>query len=98
MLRFHAPHRLYVVQWHEALEEASRLYFGEQDVEGMLHTLLPLHTKLNASMRESPDIETKSEKFFKMVRRSSPFSLLRFAPCHKVPCHRERTCRVVCFV
>lgn len=23
-------------QWHEALEEASRLYFGEGDVEGML--------------------------------------------------------------
>lgn len=56
------------MQWHEALEEASRLYFGEQDVEGMLHTLLPLHTKLNGHMRESQDNETKSEKFFKMVR------------------------------
>eukprot|EP00887_Chlorella_sp_A99_P006163 scaffold3.g6163.t1 len=29
--------------WHEALEEASRLYFGESNVEGMLSTLLPLH-------------------------------------------------------
>lgn len=29
--------------WHEALEEASRLYFGESNVEGMLATLLPLH-------------------------------------------------------
>ena len=29
--------------WHEALEEASRLYFGESNVEGMLRTLLPLH-------------------------------------------------------
>ena len=29
--------------WHEALEEASRLYFGESNVEGMLNTLLPLH-------------------------------------------------------
>jgi serine/threonine-protein kinase mTOR len=29
--------------WHEALEEASRQYFGESNVEGMLATLLPLH-------------------------------------------------------
>jgi len=29
--------------WHEALEEASRLYFGESNVDGMLNTLLPLH-------------------------------------------------------
>lgn len=72
------------VQWHEALEEASRLYFGEQDVEGMLHTLLPLHTKLNVSMQQSPDSETKSEKFFKMVRRRPP--LLLCAPRHTPPC------------
>ena len=26
-------------QWHEGLEEASRLYFGENDIEGMLATL-----------------------------------------------------------
>ncbi|ABO93925.1 predicted protein [Ostreococcus lucimarinus CCE9901] len=29
--------------WHEALEEASRLYFGEQNVEGMMAVLTPLH-------------------------------------------------------
>jgi FKBP12-rapamycin complex-associated protein len=29
--------------WHEGLEEASRLYFGEQDIDGMLSTLEPLH-------------------------------------------------------
>ena len=23
-------------QWHEALEEASRLYFGERNIQGML--------------------------------------------------------------
>ncbi len=28
------------------LEEASRLYFGESNVEGMLNTLLPLHEML----------------------------------------------------
>lgn len=29
--------------WHEGLEEASRLYFGEKNIEGMLNTLEPLH-------------------------------------------------------
>ena len=29
------------------LEEASRLYFGESNVEGMLNTLLPLHELLD---------------------------------------------------
>ncbi|XP_042452346.1 serine/threonine-protein kinase TOR-like [Zingiber officinale] len=32
--------------WHEALEEASRLYFGEKNTEGMLAALEPLHAKL----------------------------------------------------
>lgn len=29
--------------WHEGLEEASRLYFGEHNVKGMLEVLEPLH-------------------------------------------------------
>ena len=29
--------------WHEGLEDASRLYFGERNVEGMLAVLYPLH-------------------------------------------------------
>lgn len=32
--------------WHEALEEASRLYFGEHNPRGMLDVLLPLHEAL----------------------------------------------------
>ncbi|KAJ3676103.1 hypothetical protein LUZ60_003515 [Juncus effusus] len=32
--------------WHEALEEASRLFFGENNVEGMLNVLEPLHQML----------------------------------------------------
>uniref|UniRef100_A0A7R9YR22 Serine/threonine-protein kinase TOR n=1 Tax=Chlamydomonas euryale TaxID=1486919 RepID=A0A7R9YR22_9CHLO len=35
--------------WHEGLEEASRLYFGESNVEGMLNTLLPLHEMMEKS-------------------------------------------------
>ena len=33
-------------QWHEGLEEASRLYFGERNVPGMLAVLRPLHAAL----------------------------------------------------
>jgi hypothetical protein len=33
--------------WHEALEEASRMYFGDHNVEGMLATLQPLHAMLD---------------------------------------------------
>ncbi|KAJ1324782.1 serine/threonine-protein kinase mTOR [Microdochium nivale] len=33
-------------QWHEALEEASRLYFGDHDIKGMFETLGPLHEQL----------------------------------------------------
>ena len=29
--------------WHEGLEEASRLWFGDRNVDGMLKTLYPLH-------------------------------------------------------
>ena len=35
-------------QWHEGLEEASRLYFGDHDIDGMLRTLEPLHKMLDA--------------------------------------------------
>merc|ERR1719270_2504428 len=33
-------------QWHEALEEASRLYFGDRNIQGMLAKLQPLHALL----------------------------------------------------
>ena len=32
--------------WHESLEEASRQYFGEGNIQGMLDTLVPLHLML----------------------------------------------------
>ncbi|XP_053376740.1 serine/threonine-protein kinase mTOR-like [Mercenaria mercenaria] len=32
--------------WHEGLEEASRLYFGERNVKGMFSTLEPLHAMM----------------------------------------------------
>lgn len=33
--------------WHEGLEEASRLYFGDRNVEAMFATLEPLHEMLD---------------------------------------------------
>ncbi|CAG7725809.1 unnamed protein product [Allacma fusca] len=32
--------------WHEGLEDASRLYFGERNVQGMFNVLEPLHARL----------------------------------------------------
>jgi len=43
--------------WHEGLEEGSRLYFGEHDVEGMFKTLKPLHQMMDKA-------ETLSELSF----------------------------------
>ena len=33
-------------QWHEGLEESSRLYFGDHNIQGMLACLEPLHEML----------------------------------------------------
>lgn len=33
--------------WHEGLEDACRLYFGNRDVEGMLKKLQSLHETLD---------------------------------------------------
>ncbi|KAA8545738.1 hypothetical protein F0562_020811 [Nyssa sinensis] len=39
--------------WHEALEEASRLYFGEHNIEGMLKVLEPLHAMLEDGAKKN---------------------------------------------
>lgn len=39
---------LWLETWHEGLEDASRLYFVEGNVAGMLDILLPLHEKVEA--------------------------------------------------
>ncbi|CAI9104219.1 OLC1v1002849C2 [Oldenlandia corymbosa var. corymbosa] len=47
--------------WHEALEEASRLYFGEHNIEGMLKVLEPLHEMLEeGSARNDTTIKEKA--------------------------------------
>ena len=49
---------LWLEQWHEGLEDASRLYFGEGNVSGMLDVLIPLHETLERGP------STKREKEF----------------------------------
>lgn len=47
--------------WHEGLEEASRLYFGEHNIEGMLKVLEPLHEMLEeGAMRNDTTIKERA--------------------------------------
>ncbi|XP_024933499.1 serine/threonine-protein kinase TOR isoform X2 [Ziziphus jujuba] len=47
--------------WHEGLEEASRLYFGEHNIEGMLKVLEPLHDMLEeGAMRTNTTIKERA--------------------------------------
>lgn len=48
---------LWLEMWHEGLEDASRLYFGEGNVSGMLDLLFPLHEMLEkgATTRQESD-------------------------------------------
>ena len=51
-------------QWHEGLEEASRLYFGERNIPGMLAKLEPLHAMLEIGP------QTLKETSFHQVRNN----------------------------
>lgn len=63
--------------WHEALEEASRQYFGESNVEGMLNTLLPLH-----KMMQDQEPATLKEISFAQVAPCPPTN----SPKNLMPC------------
>ncbi|CAK7330253.1 unnamed protein product [Dovyalis caffra] len=53
--------------WHEGLEEASRLYFGEHNIDGMLKVLEPLHKMLEeGAMKEN--ITVKERAFIEAYR------------------------------
>ncbi|KAF5936989.1 hypothetical protein HYC85_024495 [Camellia sinensis] len=80
--------------WHEALEEASCLYFGEHNIEGMLKVLEPLHEVLEeGAMRNNTTIKEKafiqlfglvnytSGKFQKHCREGSFYSKIC---CHSI--------------
>lgn len=42
--------------WHEGLEEASRLYFGNHDINGMFETLTPLHDLIDSGAQTLREI------------------------------------------
>lgn len=48
---------LWLETWHEGLEEASRLHFGENNVSGMLDLLLPLHEQLEKGAETRREVE-----------------------------------------
>jgi serine/threonine-protein kinase mTOR len=48
---------LWLETWHEGLEDASRLYFGEGNVSGMLDLLLPLHEQLERGPETRREID-----------------------------------------
>ena len=60
--------------WHEGLEEASRLYFGERNVKGMFAVLEPLH----AMMERGP--QTLKETSFNQVRVVQSLGLFTATP------------------
>ncbi|TXG64043.1 hypothetical protein EZV62_011037 [Acer yangbiense] len=63
--------------WHEALEEASRLYFGEHNIEGMLKVLEPLHEMLEeGAMRENTTIKESIYRGILIFKLVHTFSLL----------------------
>ncbi|KAJ3221904.1 phosphatidylinositol kinase- protein kinase tor1, partial [Clydaea vesicula] len=55
---------LWQEMWHEGLEEASRHYYGDKNVEGMFATLEPLH-----QMLERVDIK---KIFIKLIFKQGP--------------------------
>ncbi|KAK4259382.1 hypothetical protein QN277_005720 [Acacia crassicarpa] len=54
--------------WHEALEEACRLYFGEHNIEGMLKVLEPLHEMLEEGAMRS-NVTIKERIFIEAYRQ-----------------------------
>ena len=52
--------------WHEAFEEASRLYFGEHNIEGMLKVLEPLHEMLEEGAAKN-DTTIKERAFIEVL-------------------------------
>jgi len=58
-------------QWHEGLEDASRLYFGEHNVPGMFGVLQPLHSL----MENGPDtLKEISFNHVSLVNLTTPYN------------------------
>lgn len=79
--------------WHEGLEEASRLYFGERNVKGMFEVLEPLH----AMMERGP--QTLKETSFNQVSANGQEAVLQGSHlpqmCYKNLCHLTQKVNVL---
>ncbi|RYH28611.1 DUF3385 domain-containing protein [archaeon] len=67
---------LWEEKWHWALEEASRQYFGDGNIQAMLNTLLPLHEAVEAgpmTMREAAFIETYKHEIYQAAECLSTY-------------------------
>ncbi len=65
-------------QWHEGLEEASRLYFGERNVKGMFATLEPLHAMMERGPQTLKETSFNQVQFFRIynINALSKYDLL----------------------
>ncbi|KAK2747845.1 phosphatidylinositol kinase- protein kinase tor1 [Onygenales sp. PD_40] len=61
--------------WHEGLEEASRLYFGDHNVDGMFATLAPLHDMLDKGAETLREVSF-SQAFGRDLAEAKHFCLL----------------------
>lgn len=79
--------------WHEGLEEASRLYFGERNVKGMFEVLEPLH----AMMERGP--QTLKETSFNQVSvKGREHHLLHTLKNRQDSCLLQMGCNDLCSV
>ena len=82
--------------WHEGLEEASRLYFGDHNIEGMLSTLRPLHQIIKRVKFDFINVFSKTS--MKLI----PLLILKgtrnIAGSYFLPIVRTRSERSLCLV
>lgn len=79
---------LYLETWHEGLEDASRLWFGEQNVSGMLDLLLPLHEKLEKgaeTKRESDFLKSFGEELAQAHEHVKEYVRIATAGAQSIP-------------
>lgn len=70
-------------QWHEGLEDASRLYFGERNIPGMLAVLKPLHAMLEKGPETMKETSFHQVKNFIITFHSSSYKSLAGCFCNR---------------
>lgn len=68
-------------QWHEGLEEASRLYFGDRNVKGMFETLEPLHQMLGNGPQTLKEVSFNHVSVFNMSITKKYYNLCIVTEC-----------------